>query len=803
MGRNRRGKGRGKNGGGRQPPKPPAPPPKTKADEIGEAHDRAFEVANEEDLAKVEPRPAPSNTAADELWQKVDEAEQLFRVAATRLEAERGELEKKAAELATRDEDLGKAEAEVAEREQAAEARAAEHAAAKKEAAKTLRDAEKTTKELLERERTVAEAEAEAEAGFAERNREATRKLAEQVQALTEQHDALQRTMADAAAAQALTSDQVWSKAREEAEAAIEQERAALREERDKLLGLRREVENERQKLTWEKADLQDERTLLGERAEQIAASELAQRDSRIDVLSAQVEVLKTERDDLEQRVREHEARARRFEHRTDEEIDEQIEGLKSQVKDLKEKLARLPSEASAEEAAQLRARCDALASDLANTRRELEDARLQLSRTEVGVSELEALRDQSHSYKKSNELLQAANEQLRRDIDARIRSSDGSSPFPACAAIDGDRKLQGRRPVADDVDLEELVDRTRRGAATAKNPLYYTPEDTRAFLGGMAMSRLALLQGPSGTGKTSLPFAFANAMGTVVELVPAEAGWHDPADLLGHFNQFERRFDERPFLQALYRAGTPFFADVPVFVVVDEMNLSHPEQYFSNVIAMLEAERLDTQYFELLPTAADGAPAQLKDGRKLALPENVWFIGTANHDETTKDFADKTYDRAVVMELPITPVKFDADSPWARDAPVGLQALETAFERAARRHASEVERGMAFLQEHLREPLARRFRSGWSPRLHRQAQRFIPAVIDAGGSLGEALDHLAAMRILRKIRHRHSTRADDLDVLTDIFDKKWRVGIDGRSAAPHCIELLEAERSRLERDLL
>ncbi len=788
-------------GRGRQP-KATTTPARTSADDIKDAHDRAFASATESDLDKVAERPAPKGADTAALWRRVDEAEQLFKAAAARLEEEQAGVATKAAELdrweqgiAARAEDVAGRESRIAEREK-------DLADKEKAAAKVFREADALQKDLNQREEAVRAMEAEAEAGFAERNREATRRLAEQVAALADEHDALQRRMAEASTNQVEASAEVWDTARREAEAAIAAEREKLIEERTGLVALKSKAVRARQEVEWEKEELRGERELLRVRAEQLAAREIAEKEGQITALTARLAEATRQRDELDTSVREHEGRARRFGHRTDAEVEALLAGLEGRVSELTAELARRPSNASVDEANALRAERDGLATDLSCTRHELEALRVQLTRTEVGVSELEALRDQCHSFKKSNELLHAANEQLRRDIDARIRSSDGSSPFPACTAIDVDGKLQGRRPVSDEVDLQELVSRARDGAASAETPLYYTPEDLRAFLGGMAMSRLALLQGPSGTGKTSLPFAFARALGTVVELVPAEAGWHDPADLLGHFNQFERRFDERPFLQALYRAGTPYYADVPVFIVVDEMNLSHPEQYFSNVISMLEAERHGNQLFELLPIAASGAPSQLVDGRSLRMPGNVWFVGTANHDETTKDFADKTYDRAVVMELPLKPAPFNTEPPFALDLPIGLEALEEAFQRAARRHEKETSMALQFLDTHLKDPLARRFRTGWSPRLDRQARRFVPAVIAAGGSMAEALDHLAAMRILRKIRDRHATRMDDLDVLCEVFEARWKADIDKKRRPTRCLELLDAEAHRIERDL-
>ena len=67
-------------------------------------------------------------------------------------------------------------------------------------------------------------------------------------------------------------------------------------------------------------------------------------------------------------------------------------------------------------------------------------------------------------------------------------------------------------------------------------------------------------------------------------------------------------------------------------------------------------------------------APANLRNGRTLTIPQNVWFVGTANHDETTKDFADKTYDRAHVMELPRNRAQFQPQRLPAR-APGSLSS--------------------------------------------------------------------------------------------------------------------------------
>ncbi len=255
-------------------------------------------------------------------------------------------------------------------------------------------------------------------------------------------------------------------------------------------------------------------------------------------------------------------------------------------------------------------------------------------------------------------------------------------------------------------------------------------------------MSRLHILQGISGTGKTSLPIAVARAIGAGMELIEVQAGWRDRHDLIGHFNEFERRYYESEFLQALYKAGCPEYADRPFFVVLDEMNLSHPEQYFADLLSALE-QRPELQRLDLMEAAVDAAPRLFSEGRKLPIPPNVWFLGTANHDETTMGFADKTFDRAHVMELPIRPEPFDLKETTPRD-PISMQALDQAFADARRKHRKVAGLAFAYLRDQLAQDLGSRFGIGWGNRLERQMLAFVPVVVASGGTAGEAVDHVA-----------------------------------------------------------
>ena len=124
---------------------------------------------------------------------------------------------------------------------------------------------------------------------------------------------------------------------------------------------------------------------------------------------------------------------------------------------------------------------------------------------------------------------------------------------------------------------------------------LYCSEQDIRAFLGGIAMNKLHILQGISGTGKTSFPIAFARALGRRgrenYKLVEVQAAWRDRQDLIGYYNSFEGKFYETEFLAALYEARCPKFRDQIYIIILDEMNLSRPEQYFANFLSKLEQD--------------------------------------------------------------------------------------------------------------------------------------------------------------------------------------------------------------------
>lgn len=115
--------------------------------------------------------------------------------------------------------------------------------------------------------------------------------------------------------------------------------------------------------------------------------------------------------------------------------------------------------------------------------------------------------------------------------------------------------------PVYDDsITLPELCDRFRNFACSRMR-LYYNPRIIRLFIAGMSTSRLMILQGISGTGKTSLPHAMGIFLNNPATIASVQPSWRDRTELFGYFNEFTKRFNETEVLKRCTRQlGTTKF---------------------------------------------------------------------------------------------------------------------------------------------------------------------------------------------------------------------------------------------------
>ena len=293
------------------------------------------------------------------------------------------------------------------------------------------------------------------------------------------------------------------------------------------------------------------------------------------------------------------------------------------------------------------------------------------------------------------------------------------------------------------DISLEEFADNYRLFAASQMH-LYYTPEIIRRFVAGMAASKLLILEGISGTGKTSLPYSFSRYMNNPATIVSVQPSFRDRTELLGYFNEFSKRFNETEFLRALYEAN---YRQEPTMIVLDEMNLARIEYYFAEMLSVLEMPSKDEWVLDLVPTAWNGDPVKL-DAGKIHVTDGTWFIGTANNDDSTFTITDKVYDRAMPIELNERADAFECDLQPACE--ITTEHLLYLFQKAKVEHPiSDVM--MENIQK-LDKYLLTRFKLSFGNRIMKHMYDFIPVYVACGGTELDAMDYIVARTVLKKL---------------------------------------------------
>lgn len=465
------------------------------------------------------------------------------------------------------------------------------------------------------------------------------------------------------------------------------------------------------------------------------------------------------------------------------------------------EELAQLRASLERGDPVALKKRADDLHEQLTQRQAELAALQAEKHRWELSVIERQSWERTRLVMESSRRLLDEQVQQLQSQVNDLTNRQQAASIFPELDRMDREFTIPVHTEPVKDLKKFTTDLRSAMSYAGERGVLKFREQDVQLFVGGLAMSQLHILQGISGTGKTSLATAFAKAIGADLTVIAVQAGWRERADLLGYFNAFDRKFYELKTLQAIYRAQTPQDQDRLHVVLLDEMNLSRPEQYFADFLSALEGEGV-ARNIRLVDNRIENAPRALIDGRDLALPKNVWFIGTANQDETTNAFADKTYDRSFVMEVhrPGGDIA-DAKRPsYKRTVSVG--SLLTAFDDAEAAAGERSRTQLAKLNESsLAGTLAGEFTTGWGSRLERQWQRFVPVVVAAGGDEEMAIDHLLHTRVIRdgKVTGRHDITQRQLESVAEDLQELW-MDLELSGQPQNCLDALERDKRRLER---
>ncbi len=334
--------------------------------------------------------------------------------------------------------------------------------------------------------------------------------------------------------------------------------------------------------------------------------------------------------------------------------------------------------------------------------------------------------------------------------------------------------------PVYDDeITLPELCDRFRNFACSRMR-LFYNPRIIRLFIAGMSTSRLMILQGISGTGKTSLPHAMGIFLNNPATIASVQPSWRDRTELFGYFNEFTKRFNETEVLKKMYEAT---WNKNIYLTVLDEMNIARVEYYFAEMLSILEMPSRDEWIVDLVPSGWPNDPKHIDKGR-FKLPENMWFIGTANNDDSTFAISDKVYDRAMPININSKGVAFDA--PYAESIYISYEHLESMFKDAMVEH--KVSQENLDKIDQLDDYVIKHFRLAFGNRIVKQLKEFVPAYVACGGTELDGLDYVLCNKILRKFESLNlSYIRDEIDGLILYLSDQF-----GEDSMEECKEYLQ-----------
>lgn len=335
-----------------------------------------------------------------------------------------------------------------------------------------------------------------------------------------------------------------------------------------------------------------------------------------------------------------------------------------------------------------------------------------------------------------------SANSSARKSDVAAAEKSVGRKRFDGLSKTD-DEGVKSPFPPENDITFKDLC-KNFRDFAAGNLKLYYEERDIRKFIAGMAVSHIIILQGMSGTGKTSLAYAFGEYLGNPFTIIPVQPMWKERTDLIGYYNEFTKRFNETDLLKKMYEAN---YGKGLYITVLDEMNIARVEYYFAEFLSLLEIPDPQKRLLTVVSDEWSDDPKKLVNGHVL-LPENMWFIGTANNDDSTFAISDKVYDRAMVMNL---------DAKAERYQVSGAQKQFITYEKFSLLKAEALEeyamtaRNKKRLKQ-LDKFLTDNYRVTFGNRIMKQINEYLSVYMSCGGDELEALDDIIAKKVLRKL---------------------------------------------------
>lgn len=387
-------------------------------------------------------------------------------------------------------------------------------------------------------------------------------------------------------------------------------------------------------------------------------------------------------------------------------------------------------------------------------------------------VDEIDSLNNEIFKLKRQNEKLGEI--EFNEDGSVKNELKEGESRFFKLSNVDSKYETYTPEVITNNFDLQGFCE-TFRNYSASKLHLYYDINLIRLFISSFASNKLIILEGISGTGKTSLAYAFGSFINNETTVASVQPSWRDSTEIFGYFNEFTKKFNETEILEKMYDAQ---YTDDVYLTLLDEMNISRVEYYFAEMLSILELPNKKDWVVELVPNVWPNDPKKLQNG-KLVIPENMWYIGTINNDDSTFMITDKVYDRAMPIAIDDKCDPFEA--PDTNKLQVSYKYLESLFERASNEHpvSNETLDKVAQLDRYVID----HFRLSFGNRIVKQLKDFVPVFVACGGEEVLGIDYIIAHKILRKFEQLNLAYIkDEIDGLINYLEKLF-----GKDKTPEC----------------
>lgn len=464
---------------------------------------------------------------------------------------------------------------------------------------------------------------------------------------------------------------EAWTKQQDDARARLDAELSELAKQKGALCALQSEVHGRAMELEAAERNLERKEQRLEQQARRRSEQFADELESNLEEARRSLEMQKQSCIEDNRRLRETLAIQTGllgvFEHlklqlggKDPSEILRDLNSQTDELKRLREELANRPTE-------EMRKRTLELETEIRSHKARADELARQIANNDTAVAEVGQLRRKNSELSAENQsLMQKASIFEGAANEAQVELNRLRAAYERPAEVEARHKEIERPHFAVDratlpvkAEIDELTWLKGIGNACRNYGLSFNRRILNAFhtaLKTAEWSPLTVLSGVSGTGKSELPRLYAHFGGIFFEPLSVQPNWDSQESMLGFFNSIDNKFDAQPILNFLAQSQKPWSEDYPglseamCLVLLDEMNLAHPELYFAEFLSKLELRRgrkgNDVPWLPVKVGA--GMPAY-----KLPLGRNVLWTGTMNQDETTKSLSDKVLDRSIIVNFP------------------------------------------------------------------------------------------------------------------------------------------------------